>query len=59
MTIDPGGLDQQALPNDVVGLLEGISTTRAIRRYRDEPVPGTKHTAAGPPAGPSERPGPA
>lgn len=24
---------------DTVGLLEGIATTRAIRRYRDEPVP--------------------
>ncbi len=27
------------LPSDTVGLLEGICTTRAIRRYRDEPVP--------------------
>jgi len=27
------------LPADVVGLLEGMCTTRAIRRYRDEPVP--------------------
>lgn len=27
------------LPADAVGLLEGICTTRAIRRYRDEPVP--------------------
>ncbi len=27
------------LPPDTVGLLEGICTTRAIRRYRDEPVP--------------------
>ncbi len=27
------------LPEDAVGLLEGIATTRAIRRYRDEPVP--------------------
>jgi nitroreductase len=27
------------LPTDTVGLLEGITTTRAIRRYRDEPVP--------------------
>ena len=27
------------LPADVVGLLEGIATTRAVRRYRDEPVP--------------------
>src|ERR1700693_2507444 len=28
-----------ALPSDTVGLLDGICTTRAIRRYRDEPVP--------------------
>ncbi len=28
-----------ALPADTTGLLEGICTTRAIRRYRDEPVP--------------------
>jgi nitroreductase len=27
------------LASDTVGLLEGICTTRAIRRYRDEPVP--------------------
>ncbi|HEY8525722.1 MAG TPA: nitroreductase family protein [Acidimicrobiales bacterium] len=27
------------LPRDTVGLLEGLATTRAIRRYRDEPVP--------------------
>jgi nitroreductase len=27
------------LPADAVGLLEGLATTRAIRRYRDEPVP--------------------
>ncbi len=27
------------LPSDTVGLLEGLSSTRAIRRYRDEPVP--------------------
>lgn len=27
------------LPADVVGLLEGLTTTRAVRRYRDEPVP--------------------
>ena len=27
------------LPVDTVGLLEGLTTTRAIRRYRDEPVP--------------------
>lgn len=28
-----------ALSPDSVGLLEGLCTTRAIRRYRDEPVP--------------------
>ncbi|MCK9904880.1 nitroreductase family protein [Frankia sp. Cpl3] len=27
------------LPADTVGLLEGLTTTRAIRRYTDEPVP--------------------
>ena len=27
------------LPADTVGLLEGLQTTRAIRRYTDEPVP--------------------
>ncbi len=27
------------LPPDTVGLLEGLTTTRAIRRYRNEPVP--------------------
>lgn len=27
------------LPTDSVGLLEGIASTRSIRRYRDEPVP--------------------
>lgn len=27
------------MPADTVGLLEGIATTRAIRRYTDEPVP--------------------
>jgi len=32
-------LATRALPSDQVGLLEGLSTTRAIRRYRDEPVP--------------------
>jgi nitroreductase len=30
---------RNALPPDTVGLLEGITTTRAIRRYRDEPLP--------------------
>jgi nitroreductase len=28
-----------ALPTDSVGLIEGIVTTRSIRRFRDEPVP--------------------
>jgi nitroreductase len=32
-------LDASALPVDSVGLLEGLITTRAIRRYRDEPIP--------------------
>jgi nitroreductase len=32
-------LSDQPLPDDVTGLLEGLTTTRAIRRYRDEPVP--------------------
>jgi nitroreductase len=27
------------LPTDTVGLLEGLTTTRSIRRYADEPVP--------------------
>ena len=27
------------LPTDTVGLIDGIATTRAIRRYRDEAVP--------------------
>ncbi len=34
-----GAVADQPLPADTVGLLEGICTTRAIRRYRDEPVP--------------------
>jgi nitroreductase len=33
---DLGGL---ALPTDEIGLLAGLTTTRAIRRYRAEPVP--------------------
>jgi nitroreductase len=37
VSVDP--LEVQALPDDIVGLLEGICTTRAIRRYRDEPIP--------------------
>ena len=35
----PDHLMSSALPLDTVGLLEGIATTRAIRRYHDEPVP--------------------
>ena len=27
------------LPPDTVGLLEGLTSTRSIRRYRDEPIP--------------------
>lgn len=33
------GLEDEPLPADIVGLLEGITSTRAIRRYRAEPVP--------------------
>ena len=32
-------MNPRPLPADTVGLLEGIATTRSIRRYRDEPVP--------------------
>jgi nitroreductase len=32
-------LQETPLPADRVGLLEGLTTTRAIRRYRTEPVP--------------------
>ena len=39
MTNDPHGLADRPLAPDTVGLLEGIATTRAIRRYRDEPIP--------------------
>jgi nitroreductase len=34
-----GSWDGVPLETSDVGLLEGIATTRAIRRYRDEPVP--------------------
>ena len=30
---------EQPLATDTVGLLEGLATTRAIRRYKDEPIP--------------------
>lgn len=38
---DIGGdcLSEEPLPADRVGLLEGLVSTRAIRRYTDEPVP--------------------
>lgn len=37
---DDALLAAEPLPDDAVGLLEGLCTTRAIRRYRDgEPVP--------------------
>lgn len=40
MTVaDPGDLAARPLPVDEVGLLEGLTSTRSIRRYRDEPVP--------------------
>jgi nitroreductase len=29
----------EPLPSDQLGLVEGLTTTRSIRRYRDEPVP--------------------
>ena len=32
-------LGSTPLPPDTVGLLEGIATTRSIRRYKDDPVP--------------------
>ncbi len=32
-------LADQAVAADQVGLLEGLASTRAIRRYRDEPIP--------------------
>ena len=42
--LNPISSDDQALadtplPADRVGLLEGLVSTRAVRRYRDEPVP--------------------
>ncbi|MEM1232373.1 MAG: nitroreductase family protein [Pseudomonadota bacterium] len=38
MSSDPS-LDTLPLATDQVGLLEGLATTRAIRRYRPEPIP--------------------
>jgi nitroreductase len=37
--VDDHNLAFEALPTDRFGLLEGLTTTRSIRRYRDEPVP--------------------
>lgn len=37
-SLEGSSLDELALPADTVGLLEGLATTRAVRRYRDEPV---------------------
>ena len=37
--MDGQHLAATALPADTVGLLEGMCTTRAIRRYTDDPVP--------------------
>ena len=40
MTTTPGtDLAAIPLPADTVGLLEGLASTRAIRRYTDDPVP--------------------
>jgi nitroreductase len=36
---EPADLGSTALPTDDIGLLAGLTTTRAIRRYRDEPIP--------------------
>ena len=32
-------LAETAVAQDQIGLLEGLATTRAIRRYVDEPIP--------------------
>ena len=39
MTSEPTNGSPPGLHRDTVGMLEGITTTRAIRRYADEPVP--------------------
>ena len=31
--------DERPLPNDTIGLIEGLTTTRSIRRYTDDPIP--------------------
>ena len=37
--VSPDQLAQMGLPPDQLGLLEGLTTTRTIRRYTNEPVP--------------------
>ena len=37
--MDYSHLAEQPLASDSVGLLEGLTTTRAIRRYTNEPIP--------------------
>ncbi len=37
--VEPGDLATTPLPEDRVGLLEGLTSTRAVRRYLDEPIP--------------------
>ncbi len=39
MSTDDHDLALEPLPIDELGLLEGLTTTRSIRRYLDEPVP--------------------
>lgn len=36
---DPEPTGERPLPTDTVGLLEGLTTTRSIRRYTDDPIP--------------------
>ena len=54
-------LAQRPLPADTIGLLEGLTTTRAIRRYVDEPVPpealrSILHAATRAPSGSNRQP---
>lgn len=39
--MDEMDLGSIGLPEDQVGLLEGLTSTRSIRRYRDEPIPAS------------------
>jgi nitroreductase len=39
VAVDDHDLALEPLPSDQLGLIEGLTTTRSIRRYRDEPVP--------------------